>query len=418
MNLSDRKLVSVFKVLAKRPTDSAKQERARAEFREMRTRVDDSRLCGILDECVQELSMEPEKRRKLQWMEAAEVIREVRDAGLAESATWLFTWWRSLLVEMPVDGLLKLAPSAAALEAWRKSARAGVADLEDELLARPALAYSTVGADWLLSKGEPKRLGPLLDLFLARSARPKHLASWADSLAAVLGRDKQARLLSGILAGPGLADAHLSALAEVVRLNRGVLTTVIETLPMVLGRKDAAAGALAFVRQIFEGLVASDGREREFLTALLARLGTGILLGERRGPESSGVLEFIEGTARQLRNLTSGDSERTRTWVFESLRPVQGAPSRDVHVSIEGARHIAVAFEKVAQGFSAKEILPVTAQNLGLSPVGKSGETLRYDPLRHEDVEGGMLPGDSARVEESGWACRGEVVMRAKVRKT
>ena len=82
-----------------------------------------------------------------------------------------------------------------------------------------------------------------------------------------------------------------------------------------------------------------------------------------------------------------------------------------------GARYVALAFEKAEHGFPVKEILAVTARYLGLSPIGKSGETVRYEPLRHEDIDGGLLPGESVVVLESGWSFNDEAVMRAKVRR-
>jgi hypothetical protein len=64
-------------------------------------------------------------------------------------------------------------------------------------------------------------------------------------------------------------------------------------------------------------------------------------------------------------------------------------------VNSQGARYIARAFEEEEQGFSTKEILTVIARNLGLSPIGKKGETTIYNPLRHEDTVGGLLPGQA-----------------------
>src|SRR5205085_193934 len=89
-----------------------------------------------------------------------------------------------------------------------------------------------------------------------------------------------------------------------------------------------------------------------------------------------------------------------------------------LHVTIEGARHVALALDKATQGFAASELLSVTARNVGLTPIGMDGEMLSYDPLRHEDLEGGLLPGDPVRIERIGWAYGRDVVLRAKVKRT
>lgn len=63
MNELDRDLVSIFKTLAKRPVHTARQERAVADFRHIRLRLGDPSLCCLLDQCVQDVVLEPEKRR-------------------------------------------------------------------------------------------------------------------------------------------------------------------------------------------------------------------------------------------------------------------------------------------------------------------------------------------------------------------
>ncbi len=85
-------------------------------------------------------------------------------------------------------------------------------------------------------------------------------------------------------------------------------------------------------------------------------------------------------------------------------------------MSLAGAGHIGVAFEKVAQGLDARDILTATARNLGLLAIGSTGDDVIYDPLRHEDCGGGLLPGDSATVVDIGWSRGDDVVVRCRVK--
>lgn len=87
-----------------------------------------------------------------------------------------------------------------------------------------------------------------------------------------------------------------------------------------------------------------------------------------------------------------------------------------MNVTIDGARQLAIAMDKAQQGFDAKEILAVAARNLGLLPIGKKGEKVRFSPIRHQDIEGGMLPGDPGQIEEGGWSHQDDVIVRAKVK--
>jgi hypothetical protein len=153
------------------------------------------------------------------------------------------------------------------------------------------------------------------------------------------------------------------------------------------------------------------------LTAGLARLATGILIGEKRGTQGDSILAIILNASRQLRYGTHGQEAQQLTWVLEKLAQQDEKPTGKLHITDEGARHIAIAFQKADEGFAAKDILALTARNLGLTPLGSKDENVQFNPLQHEDTQGGLLPGDSVVILESGWLCGKTVVMRAKVRR-
>lgn len=89
----------------------------------------------------------------------------------------------------------------------------------------------------------------------------------------------------------------------------------------------------------------------------------------------------------------------------------------DENITKEGAQIIALAFEMLYRNLPAKDVLTATAKNLGLTQLGKKGETIVFVPRNHEDLDGGMLPGDSAMIEEPGWLFGKDLIARAKVRK-
>jgi hypothetical protein len=140
------------------------------------------------------------------------------------------------------------------------------------------------------------------------------------------------------------------------------------------------------------------------------------MLLERQSGHTKASLEFVHQMARQLRNLTNEESLRSKTWVFENLCGDELPRDSRLHVTIDGARQLAIAMDKAQQGFDAKEILAVTARNLGLVPIGKKGEKVSFAPIRHQDLDGGMLPGDTAQIEEVGWLYQDDVIVRAKVK--
>lgn len=89
----------------------------------------------------------------------------------------------------------------------------------------------------------------------------------------------------------------------------------------------------------------------------------------------------------------------------------------DENITKEGAQILVLAFEMLYRDLSPKDVLTATAKNLGLTQLGKKGEPVVYAPRNHEDLDGGMLPGDNAVIEESGWLFGKDLIARAKVRK-
>jgi len=417
MNPLDRKLTTVFKTLTNRSSLDTKPQNALKDFRELRSRVVDSDLLQTLDGLVANFSAAPTEQTKPAAPEAFKVIMELRQRGYVEAPALLFLHWRDVMMVQKLEDVLPIAPDAASLEIWRKASRVPAKELEIGFLVDPATAYTTVAADWLLLHAKPEQVQPVLELFLERKERPKALLPWAEALVPALKKDKRGNLLELILCHHSADKGRLATLAEVMRLNRKLLLNAVEHLPVILCKKEAPHEGVFFVQELFANLLNTQGAEREFVTAGLARLGCGILIQDRRGPQADAVLGMIAEASRRLRNLTTDETIQSRTWVLENLVASAEPMDGNIHVTIIGARQLALALEKAALGFAAKDILTATARNLGLTLIGKKAEAVSYNPLQHEDVVGGMLPGDNACIDEPGWALGQDVVVRAKVNK-
>ena len=417
MNPFDRKLTSVFKALIKSPALGPKRDKAGKEFREVRSRVVDTGFGETLDRLFASFSTPPTERPKPEAADASKIIAALRERGFVESAAMLFLQWRDVMGTQTLADVLPIAPDATSLEGWRKIVRVPTNEFEGRLLADPAAAYATAAADWLLLHAKPEQTLTVLEMFLARKERPKTLPPWAEALLPALKKDKRGILLERILRHPWPAKEYLMTLGEVIRLNRTLLKNTVEHLPAILCKKDAPPAGALLLEEMFAPLHNTQGVEREYMTALLARLGCGILMQDRRGPQADEVLELIAQTMRRLRNLTKDEAIQARTWVLENLGAGAEPAGGKIHVTIEGARQLALAFEMLAQGLPAKDVLTASTRNLGLTPFEKKGEVVIYNPLHHEDIEGGMLPEDNALVEEPGWSLEQDVVVRAKVKK-
>jgi hypothetical protein len=342
-------------------------------------------------------------------------IRALRERGLVGTASALFERWKDFYRELPIQEIKTEAPDAKALEVWRKGRGMRVEEMEEKLLSDPLSTYETSGADWILLRAKPERSLPILRLFLRRLPRPKFLPQWAAVIGERLRLDKRGLLLGCAISAASENAGDLKALAEVVRLDRSLLLMVAGLLPRIASHRNAGTGVVEFAREILSSVIESQGSDREFLTAVLVQLGSGMLI-ERQSGQTKACLEFVQQMARQLRNLTSEENLRSKTWVLENLCGEELPRDGALHITIDGARQLAIAMDKAQQGFDAKEILAVAARNLGLVPIGKKGEKVSFSPVRHQDVEGGMLPGDAAQIEEGGWSYQDDVIVRAKVK--
>lgn len=417
MNTSDRKLAAVFKVLIKWPLEELKRQKAGKEFRSVRDRISDEDVCKKIEFLFGDFSRPPAQRRKPPLEEALEYVHTLRDHSFIETEALLFKVWRDVIQDFNFEQVVNTAPNVGCFKAWTKAKKLSFQEIEQQLLANPVKTYATIGTDWLLERSKPQALLPLLELLLTRQSRPKYLLSWNEALVVALKKDKRGNLLTSVLRHPWPNEDRVLALSEAIRANRIVFKKTIDLLPAILTRKESNGLAVKFVGLLFDVAMTTEGVEREFITVALARLGAGILLTEHRTPNAEAALAVVQKITRQLRNLTKGQTAQSKTWVFENLCGEETPSDGKLCLNLQGARHIAVAFEKAEQGFGAKDILAVTARNLGLSTIGKNGDEATYDPLRHEDIEGGLVPGETVLIEQEGWAINEETVARAKVSK-
>jgi len=417
LNQLDRKLSAVLKSLSKGVKDASAREKVSIDFQSVRSRVVDAAFGQILDYLFKSFSTPPEQRIKPDQAKAVTVICALCDREFVSSAAFLFTGWRDQVVSLPFDVILPLAPDAASFEIWRKASAQPAKETEQRLLTTPGPTYLTAGADWLLLHASPESQLPVLDLFLMRQSRPKYLPTWSGALALALQKDKRGELLHFMLRHSWPTEDRITTLADIIRLDTGLMQVSIDALPEILAAKGTPPAAMKFVRRLFVNLTATTDLDRQFATVSLARLGTGILLHHPPSPCALEALEFMEQSGRQLRGVTRDAELQSRTWVLESLQTEKVAPDGGLEITFDGARRFAVAFDKARQGLSAADLLATTAKNLGLTIINAKGEQVPYNPLEHEDSEGGIRPGELVRIFETGLKYQNTVVLRAMVGK-
>jgi hypothetical protein len=411
----DRKLAGALKTLVKGVTVGTKRDKLEKDWRKLEAQVISDEVKQVLVGLWKSLNPLKDRRTQPTAEEARQTVQLLRDRKFVESAAVLFIEWTHLIAKHAAEAA-RVAPTLRAFKAWIKTAKISKRELEEQLLSDLELAYRTVGADWLLANAKLEKLDGILIRLLAQEQRPSFLTSCGEALASVFGRDKRGALLVTLLRKPDLNESQLKAIAGAIRSGQTALKSAAEVLPELVSKEAIGTRARELTLEIFGQVMISEADQRQLLTVALARIVTGVLLLERRSPAAEDLLATVSDLMKQLRISTREPRLQARTWVVENLEQETPQARGGLQVTTDGIRQFASAFEKASQGFAAGEILATLAENLGLNPVGKVNESLTYDPIRHQDLEGGLLPGDQAMVNEAGWAYGDCVAIRAKVR--
>jgi hypothetical protein len=356
VNSLDRKLASALKADLKQ-SKAGSGEKLSNEFHKILGQVVNEDLRRTLETLFSKVACQTNETIQPEVTESLRQLRTLLEHGFRETPSIAFLVWLDSFSRLTVDEVLSVAPDTICFGKWLKKAKASAQEIRRQLAENPGQAYATIGADWLLEHPKPEFSWSVVERFLSRQLRPEYLLPWNEALAAAMKKDKRGELLTAILRQPSMNQEQLQALSGVIRLNRVLLKTVADLLPMVLARKDSTAAAVHFVHCLFDDVITSEGSEREFSTAVIGRLGAGILLADRRSPHSDKVLVLARKIARQLRNLTKGETAQANTWVFENLCEEEEPGDGKLCVNLQGARCIALAFEKADQGFAAKDVL-------------------------------------------------------------
>tara|TARA_Y100000588_G_scaffold107970_1_gene118302 strand:+ start:1817 stop:3076 length:1260 start_codon:yes stop_codon:yes gene_type:complete len=410
----DRNLTKALKLLIKMPSDGSKVLKSKQHIRDICSWVSGEEILGIVkwiaDDYLQSLRQkEPCDTEKL-----ITSIKTLSENGFTTSSSLIFIHSLEILKDLGWKKTLLLAPDAVALEAWRKKTKMSVGAFEEKLLE--SNSYETAGADWLLLRANPTKIIGLIESFLSKQNRPSHLPAWSESLNTALKKDSKGALLNTILFHSWKDLGCLNTLADIVRLNPDILKNSVNLLPGLICKKDSPPQIIGFIDQLFINILNTKGEERLLFCASLIRLGTGVLLHGHSKGQAVQVLENVAKLSSNLKSFTSNEDLQEKTWVIENLKSGLEITEEQHHVTIQGACLLARGFGKAIEGVEAKDILFETAYNCGMREMGSNGDKVCFDPLKHEDVVGGLLPDEYAIIHKPGWTLGDEIITRAKVK--
>ena len=348
-------------------------------------------------------------------------MRSLVSANFTASAEYAFLQCLTGLAEMKFEEVIPILPTSKALQEWLKlkfpgsepKKLPGVNMVVQAALSDPVRAVETV-----LAKGFVD-LAPLAELPKAASffIVPRGLRWFTGQVLLLLDalkRDKGAHFLEKLLRDLLKDSAALSETIAVIQIEPALFEKVIDDLPVIIAR-DANGALQPFVAALFEDLPRASGPKRRLLCARILKLAAG-LFSVKPGLGVERALQSLHSVSQRLvEAIPAGESDADVCGLMYARRDTPGSAER---ITFDGARHLVLAMEKIRDGTDPLLMLEATAANLGLVPIGVPGEQCPYDPVQHREIAGEAQTGDAVVFLEKGWLLEGQVIERAKVKKS
>lgn len=346
----------------------------------------------------------------------ADQVRGVLQARLPLSAERLFSVFIDSIADLDADAVESAIASPACIDAWIKRRKVNKKSLLKQLLSDTSHCYQSVWADWLVKKAPLKSVAPLVLLAADGRQRPFPHPSAQSLLGSGLARDKTGALCKLLLPAPLSNEVRLErilAAALDAPTSIGAYATYIAS---ALAGKHAA-DSIVSVRTALVSLLSSTTpgtleRVSLFLTHLMSSWN---LVISKTTPTTIGP--ELNSLAERVIMLGQANPDRA-VWVAAPVKAllVMLTSTTDRKLSAQAAGMLASALRAVQQNADASRALWSAAFNLGIREFEKPGDSIAFDPYRHEDIEGGLLRGHTCTVIDCGWETNGLVLERARVK--
>jgi len=344
----------------------------------------------------------------------AESMEALLRMGFRETVSVLLEHDAAVLAGLDQSKLLLFGVSETTISAWVK-ARSGreegdqkelAGKLIESAMAHPERAMESALASWVCRAMPPGQLGRLVPLVVIDF----HGKPSKRLLETVLLRDKDGNFVTEWLAGE---PDRIPATAEIVRRNPKCLRHVLDSAWKWLGHS-AAKVLRPFYADLMEEFPRTKNRRRsEWSGNLLSLAGTLVPMADKN--ETAGeLLQDLQRLGIRVWKDSEESGDRHRTWAFiqsgnKSLAGESGGLSR------EQAKLLGIAIMRARKGKDALAELESAFVNLGVARFGREGERVAYDAIIHNDLDGGLLPGDEVLVKRSGFRLGKTVLVKADV---
>jgi hypothetical protein len=356
------------------------------------------------------------KRRPVEEYER--LIKTLLDLGYSQVASAIFSNCYSSISPLLEDSMMAIIPTVKDVNLWIKESNADKKKLAEGIYRDPDCYYDSILFDWACKVLPIATARPLIQKVLSNDERGIYLAQTTELLATLLDRDKNGFFSKELISSNAKSQQKLQ-----------MVVTAIAELPSAWGRWSSAIADYLIESEGYQDvseLVAviekhSDRADKDaarFSAHFPAHLLTTISITEKTQPQGEDqrkreiIDRLVELTLKT--HAIHGD----QVWVAGPAQAITGfLMEGESTITLHGARHVAQGLRALESNPNSSEVFRAVAKNLGLVEIDNRGETVDYDPLRHEDLAGGVLPGDAVTVICTGWSFDNSIVLKAQVRK-
>lgn len=345
-----------------------------------------------------------------------QAISDTLSLGLPESAAILCTVCIDSLTRASFEDIAAILPTPACIDLWIKQSKAQKKLILKSLHSSPDKYYATACCDWFLKKAPVKQLQSFAERALQTAKRPNYLPSPSKVLAVILTRDRKF-LLTKPLVMSAVLDAGQTRLLLIACSH---LPNAAEPYARVFGQwlvsDEGSLRSMSLISTLEELLRDHDESLARFTAHFSAHVATTWSLSALSAAPNRALVEDALLRLGLKTLLTDQGGKPRDLWFASSTGTIaKSLATENGKISSHGAMEIALAMRATQTDEDASDALWSAAFNLGIREIGKPSDIGPFDPLVQEDIKGGLLRSDPARVVRCGWKMGELILLRAQV---
>ena len=310
-----------------------------------------------------------------------------------------------------------IASGDGLIDAWIKQ-KSGMDPTAVERLKVSLLNYTASNSQatimsylgtWYCRNLDPRRLKDAKPLIQEACHRFPPRA--AEMFSILVARDRTGDFVFDWL----LSDSENSnRLARLAQIDTRLLEGIQKSTPtwMNHGQANLLIDLCTGIHSDFE---AKAGPKRAAASAQLLAFAASLIPLAEENRVAAEILQRLQAISLGVWKESAESPDRRHTWAFIQAGNIQLGAASEVPVSPESASILGLALRKARKGKNAITELESALVNIGLERFGGIGSKASYDPLLHDDTDGGLIPGDAVQLSASGFRYQGKIIVKAPV---